>query len=244
MEQLETDKDQHMLTDLKILKEEIKSAELKETDEVIEIGAGTGNLTKEIVKKVKKLTAFETDLKFKDNLREIEMENKNLEIIWGNALDYPWKGKVVSNIPYSLSEPVIMKAIASDIEIMVLIVGENLKEILEAKESKLGIIANLFYKITPIDKVDKNKFFPQPRVNSWMIKFVKKKITDKDKILLEVAFSDKKIKNALMSSFILRGKTKNQSREIIDKMKIDQNVLNKPSARMTGKFMLILKDKL
>lgn len=243
--ELHPEKDQHLLINEKIIKQIIKESKISEEDKIIEIGAGTGILTSELVKNSKKVLAFEIDKNFKYHLNEIK--NKNLEIIYDNSLNYDWRdyNKIISNIPYSLSEPIIMKTINDKIDFMILTIGENFKEILEKKETKIGILTDLFFEITPIIKVDKKDFIPHPRINSWVVKFERKKKTDKtDKILQKIILKNGKTKNALINSLVEFGKTKNQARELIKELKIDKNVLEKPVKSITGKFLILLRKRL
>ncbi|MBU3907559.1 MAG: methyltransferase [Nanoarchaeota archaeon] len=243
------EKDQHFLIDKKILAKEIETAGLSKNDKVIEIGAGTGILTKELAKHCKEVLAFEIDKRFKDSLDQIKKENKNnnLKIIYDNALNYNWEGynKIVSNLPYSLSEPAILNAISPSIEELTLIVGENFKNLLSEKESKIGIIADLFYDFHPIAKVNKQSFFPSPRVDSWLIQLTKKgELSNAEKILQGIVLKNGKVKNAVLYSLLEQGNTKNQAREIINKLGIHEAVLNKPVKKLTGKFLLRLKEEL
>lgn len=238
-------KDQHFLIDKKVLEKEISISDLSGKDRVIEIGAGTGILTRELAKKSGKLLVFEIDKKFESSLKKLE--SSNIKIIYDNALKSSWRGynKIVSNLPYSLSEPVIMKAIESGIEELTLIVGENFKNILEKKQSKIGILADLFFNFHAVMFVDKSSFSPSPRVDSWLIKLIRKTKKNKGEEFIARFVSKRgKIKNALLHSFMEKGKTKNQSREIVKKLNIPSSVLEKPVGKITGKFIIRLKNAL
>ncbi len=239
-------KDQHFLINPAIIKKEIEVARITKQDKIIEIGAGTGNLTKELIKKAGKVCAYEIDQRYAKELNQLKKKNKNLEIIFDNALKYSWNGynKIVSNIPYSISEPVIMKAIKDNINDLVLIVGENFKKILEKKQTKIGIIANLHYNIEFIMRIDKSYFLPPPRVDSWLIKLTKKSEFSKiDSILISLLQRKGKIKNAILYSLVKIGKTKRQAREIIRNMNIDKEILEKPVSQIPGKIILRLKEE-
>jgi len=241
------EKDQHLLIDKKVLKEEIKVANLSKKDKVIEIGAGTGILTAELVENAGKVLAFELDKQFKEELEKIKKTNKNLEIVYGNALEFSWKryDKIVSNIPYTLSEPIILKAIKEEIPFLVLIVSESFKDVLIDKETKIGFMASLFYDINPLLFVNKSCFSPPPKVNSWLIKMEKKDSLDKIlRVLRSFVLKKGKIKNALVFSLVKQGKTKNQAREILEKMKIPEKILEKPVEKITGKFLQNLRSSL
>lgn len=243
--ELYPEKDQHLLLNDDIISRIIKESNISQEDKVLEIGAGTGVLTKEIVELAGNVLAFEIEKSFNKTLDEID--NDNLTVIYDDALAYSWKGynKIVSNIPYSLTEPIMMKAIQDEIDFMVLMLGEHFKEIIEKKESKMGVIVNLFYDVKVIMKVGKEEFNPPPSVDSWVIKFERKtELTDTEELLQNIVMREGKIKNAILFSLTDLGKTKNQSRDIINKLNIDKLVLEKPVASITGKFLMFLKERL
>jgi len=160
------EKQQHFLENKKILKKQISLAKLSKKDKVIEIGAGDGRLTKLISPKVKFLTSFETDKKFKPILNNLKL--KNTKFIFENALKHSWKNhnKIVANIPYSLSEPLIQKSIKEGINEITIIVGEKLKKVLEEKITKIGILANLYFEINYIQRII-SKEFPNQNLNHF-----------------------------------------------------------------------------
>jgi 16S rRNA (adenine1518-N6/adenine1519-N6)-dimethyltransferase len=238
------EKQQHFLNNEEILNKEIEVAELSSKDKVIEIGAGNGVLTRELIKRAGKVLSFETDKRFKEELGKIK--DKNLELIYDDALKYSWKGynKIVSNIPYSLSEQVTVKAANEGIRELVLIVGEKFKTKL-MDETKIGIFARLFYEIEPILFVGKENFYPHPRVDSWIIKLNwKEKVFEKEELMRKILTKEGKTKNAIMYSLVEYGKTKNQAREIIAKMNLSQQVLEKTIKKSTAKFLIILRKEL
>lgn len=237
-------REQHFLIDEDILDLEIKTADINEKDKIIEIGAGDGKLTKELVKKTKQVLAFETDLRFENNLKKIQASFKNLRVMYSNALDFSWKeyNKIVSNIPYSLSGAIIEKAISEEIQELTLIVGEKFKMILESQD-KIGLITNLFFDVKFVKKVDKKCFYPIPKVNSWLVKLVRKKSKVEkieEKLLKDILLSNKTIKNAIIFSFVKNGFTKNKARTFIEKNKFNEFSINKRVASITGKFIVKL----
>ena len=239
--------DQHFLIDKKVIALEISSSNLSKEDKVIEVGAGKGNLTEELVKKSKEVLAFEVDIGLNVFLDKLQEEYGNLKIIYGDAIKHSWKGydKLVSNVPYSITEPLIKKAIESYIDEMVLIVGENFKEIVSENKSKAGILVSLFFDFEPISKISKNSFFPKPRVDSWMIKLKrKKKPTKNERILQGIVMKKGKIKNAIVHSLTDEGMTKRQSKEIVESFGLHEYALNKPVGSLTGKVLGEIRDKL
>lgn len=245
---MEKQKGQHILKNKEII-EEVQKAEIVKTDKIIEIGAGPGNLTKEIAKKAKKVLVFEIDKNFERDLNAVKEENDNVEIFFGNAINFPWNGynKIVANIPYYLSDQIIYKAIEyEEIKKIILVIGEKFKKSLLSKEKKSCVIASLFYKIKPIKKIDKEDFYPAPKTDSWLVKLERKKPSDKaEKILREVVKKrNKKIKNAIIDSFTEEGKTKRQAKEKVSELNLYENILEKPVSRITGRLILRLKKEM
>jgi len=240
------DKGQHFLKDDKVLEKEIEISAINKDDKIIEIGAGIGVLTEELIKGAKEVLAFEIDEKFFEDLKKIGEKYENLTIIFDNALFYSWHGynKIVSNIPYYLSEEVVNKAIIDDIGEIVLIVGEKFKNLLFSNE-KAGLIARKFYSIKEIMKVSKESFEPEPRVNSFLIKFDKKvKISKLDGIILDIVFGNGKVKNAIMRALLKLKKTKRESKEIIKKIGLDKSALEKPAKMITAALILRIEKEL
>lgn len=235
---------QHFLIDKKVLEKEIKSAELSKTDKVIEIGAGKGILTSLLAKNSKMVLAFEKDPSLKKYLDEIKANN--LKIVYDDAMKYDWRNynKIVSNIPYFLSGDLVLKAISDNIQEITLIIGEDFKEKLMQQDGKIGFIANLFYNINPILEVDKKSFSPPPRINSWLITLSKKQMNSSEKFLVSIINRKGKIKNAIMYALVNLGKTKKQSKEIIDSMHLSLPVLEKPTSRITKEFLVKIKESL
>ncbi len=241
------DKGQHFLIDSEIIEKEVALAKISKKDKIIEIGAGEGNLTTKLAQKAGKVLAFEIDKRYAEKLGDLKEKQNNLEIIYDNAFNYSWKGyaKIVSNIPYFISEQLIKKSIADEIPEIVLIVGENFKKILEENKSKMGIISNLFYNINFTLEVDKKCFSPPPKNNSWLIRLEsKKKLSFEESLLASILKKNGKIKNALLYSLVERGKTKRESRKIIEDMGFSKQVLEKPISRITGRFLIRLAKNL
>lgn len=240
---LAPEKDQHLLKDST---EIISAAELRKKDRVIEIGAGTGIITKELARKACKVLAFEIDPQFKENLEPLEKRYPNLNIVYGNALDYDWRGynKIVSNIPFSLLEPTLLKAISEETKTLVLIVSKSfMKNLLS--DSKIGLVARLFFSIESIIQLKKEGFIPEPKTECWIMKLKRKESKSRiDLILREIVLSERKIKNAIIYALVKTGKTKNQAREMLKQMNIAENALSKPAKKATAKFLLILRENL
>ncbi|MGV8140925.1 MAG: ribosomal RNA small subunit methyltransferase A [Candidatus Woesearchaeota archaeon] len=205
---------QHYMIDKNLIQFIVDSADLKPSDIVLEIGYGKGALTKELVKKCKVIAVDieKNDLNFIDG---------KLRIVHGNILklfDELYKkhkfNKIVSNIPYTISEPLMRLLFKhQDIESIILTVGKNFADILSRKDNRIGIIANHLYIIDSLRTVKPRAFYPQPRVDSVVIKISPRQTNSIYRRL--VSLDDLKLKNALEK--ILTDKTKKEVKEFTAK---------------------------
>ncbi|MFN3550289.1 MAG: 16S rRNA (adenine(1518)-N(6)/adenine(1519)-N(6))-dimethyltransferase RsmA [Endomicrobiia bacterium] len=175
---------QHFLVDKSIVDKIVNSLELNSEDVVLEIGGGKGTLTENIVEKVKRLYVIEIDEKLVNLLKNKFVKYNNIEIIKGNFLDFDFKKffdkkiKIVGNVPYSITSDILEKIFLS-IDIWCLCVLMLQKEVVQKliakpKEtffSKLTLTANFYTEIKFVCDVEKEKFSPQPKVNSAVVKF-------------------------------------------------------------------------
>ena len=238
--------DQHFLTNIDVVKASIKAAELNKNETVLEIGPGKGILTKELAKKCKEVIAIEIDESLKSELEKLP---KNVEILYGNALkliDDVHFTKIVANIPYSITEPLFGKLLKLEIEVAVLLIGQNFYELL-SQEGKWNTISKLFFDVEKIMDVSRDNFEPRPRTDSVLIKITprKKLLSVEEKIMKELILQDdKKLKNALMfAQMRVRSITKNQAREEIEKIKLSKELWDKRVMHLSGvQFEVVAKE--
>ena len=181
-------KDQHFLTNPKIVERIVSISEIKPKDRVLEIGAGPGILTERLAKKKAKVIAVEIDRNFERVLKKLDHEN--LQIIYDNILeiiDTLDFNKVVSNIPYSICEPLLGKLFKRDFDLAVFSIPENFYRRISSKPgekhySLLTLEANSFFKIILKFKISKEDFYPKPRTESVvvLIKHLSRKDYEKD----------------------------------------------------------------
>ncbi|MFZ5905854.1 MAG: 16S rRNA (adenine(1518)-N(6)/adenine(1519)-N(6))-dimethyltransferase RsmA [Nitrospirota bacterium] len=104
---------QHFLSDPSILKRIVEAARLEPEDLVVEIGPGPGRLTRLLAGSVRKVIAIELDEALFRGLRDEYAPRDNVEIIHGDALEYPYEElpefKVVANIPYYITTPILFR---------------------------------------------------------------------------------------------------------------------------------------
>ena len=108
---------QHFITNPSLAKKIVDYADIKKDEIVLEIGPGKGILTKEILKKAKKVIVIEKDNELADELEYNITDLKDLtkvgkiQIICGDALKVKWPkfDKIVANLPYNISSPFMFR---------------------------------------------------------------------------------------------------------------------------------------
>lgn len=182
---------QNFLTDEDVIYDIIEAADIQPEDTVVEIGAGLGFVTEQLVKLAKKVVAIELD---EDMVRELQkIGADNLEIVHADILktDISQFGeniKVVANIPYYITSPIVAHLLGevddldnknrkSISQIVMMTQYEAAKRITanERSEEKayglLTILAQFYSDVEMIRFVGAKSFFPAPKVNSAVIKF-------------------------------------------------------------------------
>ena len=168
---------QNFLINPRVLQKIIETADLK-NDIILEVGPGLGTLTQELAKKAKKVIAVEKDKQMVEALKETLKDFKNVEIIQGNILkqNLNFKNyKVVANIPYYLTSPLIRMLLESDNppkEIILMIQKEVAKRITvqPPKMNLLAVSVQFYAQPKIISYVSKESFWPEPKVDSAIIK--------------------------------------------------------------------------
>ncbi len=192
----------------------INLTDFSEDDLVIEVGTGTGDVTKEIAKRVNKIITYEIDLRLKEIIEENLIFYKNIEIKFMDFLkenEFPEKFRFFSNLPYSFSTEILKKCskINGLIDGYFMIQKELGERILSKENSKsygaISIFLKTFFEMKMIKIFSKNNFYPRPDVDSIFIYFKRKRFWEEkfeyyEKFLKDI-FSKrrKKIKKTLLS---------------------------------------------
>ena len=190
---------QNFLTDANIIRKITDAGELSEEDLVIEVGPGIGALTVSLAEKAGKVVAIEIDKKLIPVLEETTSQFKNVVLVNADALKADisqlisdWKGniKVISNLPYYVTTPIVMMFLEGDypIERMVLMVQKEVAQRMVAQPKtkdysalSVGVQAAGLPKI--LFNVSRNCFIPKPEVDSTVLRIIltdeyRKKIRD------------------------------------------------------------------
>lgn len=111
---------QHLLTDTNMISKIVDTAGVAKGDSVIEIGAGTGILTRALARTAGRVISFEIDRDFRETLAELQEEFPGLSIRIEDFLQFPLldflshsesRWRIVANIPYNITSPIIEKII-------------------------------------------------------------------------------------------------------------------------------------
>lgn len=176
---------QNFLINEKIADDIIAAAGLTKDDTVLEIGPGTGILTERLVKMAGQVLAVEKDFDLVTKLLNRYKNTKNIKIIHQDALWFDLfslnKYKVVANIPYNITSPLIRKFIENEPrpEILVLMVQKEVAERICAKPGDssrglLTLIVEFYAEAEILLEVGRKEFLPAPKVDSAVIKITPK----------------------------------------------------------------------
>jgi 16S rRNA (adenine1518-N6/adenine1519-N6)-dimethyltransferase len=219
--------DQHFLVDENIIKTFIDSCEINKDDIVLEIGPGKGVLTKYLSKQASKLLVVEKDVRLLPFLKDYDVTYRDVL-----HYDIPDVNKIVTSLPYSITEPFLYKLLDVNFDKLIMMCGKNFVDNLEKNNTKLSIMCNLYFNYTKICDVKPDSFNPKPKVMSSLITMTKKseeELSKKDKIVrLLYKYRYMKVKNALKEILIkLDNLTQRQAKDIIKNYNINEDISNK-----------------
>lgn len=237
---------QNYLLNLEPIEKMVESAEIKKTDTIVEVGPGFGILTFALAEIAKEVTSFEIEKKLQPYWKEEKKNNPNINLEWGNIL-YQFKEKqedfkkykVVANLPYQITSP-ILKLFLEDVvhqpEIMVLLVQKEVAERICARPGEMSVLAvsvQFFGKPEIVDFVPRHLFWPEPQVDSAIIKI---KDINKNNFNLPPNFSISNFFKFVRAGFLNRRKllhknisailgkdNKNKTDIIWEKLNLDKN---------------------
>ena len=181
---------QNFLIDEQVIEKIVNASEIKKEDCVIEIGPGLGTLTKELLERAGKVISVELDKKMITILKDRFALYDNFELINNDVLQVDLKNiistekekgfkniKVVANLPYYITTPIIMKLLEEklDLESITVMVQKEVADRLIAipSDKETGAITYSVYyyaKGEEILEVPKTSFIPEPEVTSKVIK--------------------------------------------------------------------------
>ena len=242
---------QNFLIDEFIVNSIIEKAEVCKEDLIIEIGPGLGTLTSNLIKKAGRVICIELDSNMINILNDRFSLYNNFELIHNDILKVNLKSiieknldtfnlkkaKVVANLPYYITTPIIMKLLEEKLNLYTITVMVQ-KEVAIRLTEKPGnketgaITYSINYYTNPeiILKVPKTSFIPSPKVDSAVIQLTvlkEPKIKLKNEKLffkiIKVAFMQKRktLLNSLSNSNIIE---KSDLEKILQELNIDTKI--------------------
>lgn len=243
---------QNFLINQEVVEKIVDCSQISKEDLVIEIGPGLGTLTKYLLEKAGKVICIELDTKMLRILEDRFSLYDNFEIINNDVLKVDLKNimkkekekqkiknvKIVANLPYYITTPIIMKLLEEELElesITVMIQKEVADRLIAIPGQKNtgAITYSVYYYATSerILEVPNDSFIPEPEVTSKVIKLTIRKKTivnpkDKEKMfkIIKCAFMQKRktLLNSLTNNKIFNNKQ--QGIEILNYLHINENI--------------------
>lgn len=168
----------------------INSINLCNTDIVIDIGAGNGVITKELIKHSNNVIAYELDSQYFEILKDRFKENEQLVLINDDFLlsSLPTKEfKVFANIPFSLTSEIISKITSPNsklVEAYLFVQKESAERYIgKPINTQISTILSYLYELDIIEIFDKWDFNPIPNIEIVLLKIKKKEIAEKEFLL-------------------------------------------------------------
>lgn len=237
---------QNFISDTNLLKGIVNDSGVTENDIVVEIGTGAGTLTRQIAEVAKKVYSFEVD-KNLEPVHALSLQGvDNVEVIFKDVLKMKDKEfqeiigtgefKVVANLPYYITTPLIMRFLESDLPVvsLTIMVQEEVGLRLVAKPntadySAITLAVLLRGEAVITRKVNRNMFYPAPNVDSAVVRIDidRTKLEGEDKALIHklvrsaFAMRRKTLVNNLNASF---GISKQEASERLNRAGLDERV--------------------
>ncbi|GAB5052826.1 16S rRNA (adenine(1518)-N(6)/adenine(1519)-N(6))-dimethyltransferase RsmA [Pediococcus ethanolidurans] len=184
---------QNFLTRPQILKDIVAAADISDADDVIEVGPGIGALTEQLARHAHHVLAFEIDENLLDVLDETLDPYENITIVNADILkaDLPkvvaenldgnHTLKVVANLPYYITTPILKGLLQSSLELdqIVVMMQKEVADRLNAQPGNkeygsLSVAVQLDMNVNVEFEVPRTAFMPQPNVDSTIVKLTKR----------------------------------------------------------------------
>ena len=241
----------------------VNTANISKDDLVIEIGPGLGTLTKELLERAGQVTCIELDKRMIEILQDRFSMYNNFELINSDVLKVDLKEiikksnlantKIVANLPYYITTPIIMKLLEERLEIQTITVMIQ-KEVADRLITKPGTgdtgaityAINYYSEPKRVLEVPNTAFIPEPKVNSSVIqlqilKEPKVKVEDEAKLfdLIKTAFMQKRktLVNGLANSN--KYGTKEKIEQVLNNLNIDLKI--RPEKLTLEQFASLVK---
>ena len=189
---------QNFLKNENTVKKIVDCADVDDNSIVIEVGPGGAIMTRELASRASNVIAYEIDTDLKNELQDKLSDFNNVEIIFKDFLNSEIEKDInkykydklffISNVPYYITTPILMKLLHSNLrfdKIVMMVqkeVGDRFSTIPGNREyGSITVLLNYFYSVKKEFFVSRKQFVPEPNVDSVIVSFTEKK----DKLYLK-----------------------------------------------------------
>jgi 16S rRNA (adenine1518-N6/adenine1519-N6)-dimethyltransferase len=190
---------QNFLADPNLLAAIVRDAEVEADDVVLEVGGGEGALSAELAPRVATLHVVELDERLRGGLEAVAAEHGNVELHFADAMRLdlsalrPAPTAMVSNLPYSVATPLILRTIAElpGVDRWTVMVQREIADRLRAAPgSRLygapSVLCQLACEVRLLRTVDRAVFRPRPRVDSAVLRLERRAPAAEDRVVTVV----------------------------------------------------------
>ncbi len=242
---------QNFLTDPQIVRKIIELAEVKPGDAVLEIGPGPGALTQALLGAGARVYAVEMDGTFARHLERLQTPDGRLKVFLSDILKFPLGSlprpiKVVANLPYHITTPILERLFAQPFSSLTIMVQKEVADRMMAQAGSktfgsLSIFVQFYSQLHRSFIVPAGCFYPRPKVDSTVIRLDGRTTPDIDPLfffpLVHKAFQQRR--KMLTSSLLY---PKERVRDTL--CKIDQRPDARPEALSLEQWVALAKELL
>lgn len=168
----------------------LKIADVSPQDNILEIGPGPGSLTEALLNAKASVVAIETDSRLAESLKRLQTGDGRLHILQRDALKVPLEEiracfqepkkpiKLISNLPYHITTPLLNRFISQNdwiSSVVVMVQNEMAKRMCGTKSTpdygSITVFLNFYAHVSYACKVKRTCFYPSPKVDSAIVKF-------------------------------------------------------------------------
>ncbi len=244
---------QNFLSDKNLLAAIVQDAGVGRDDDVLEIGAGGGNLTEFLSQNARKVVSYEIDKDLQEHLMSLGLKNTTFKFadimkcdIQEIEDDFQGKYRVVANLPYYITTPIIFKFLTRSSKVCsltIMVQKEVAERIVAGCGNKdygvLSVMVNFYGHAKITRYVSRKMFYPQPNVDSAVVHIdIENKHSDIDRdkfyTFIQGCFSmrRKTFKNNLAHAFKIKG-------EILDSLLTQDMLVRRPESFSLDNFIEI-----
>lgn len=168
-------KGQNFLCNDLVARREVDYLEIGPEETVLEVGPGLGVLTQFLIERTDKVFTIELDKRMATFIAE--RYGAKVEMVQGDALEveFPRFDKFISNVPYSISSPLIFKLLEHDFKSAIIMVQKEFADRMVAKpdsDDYSRLTVNIYYRAEceRLEHVPRNSFWPEPEVDSTVLR--------------------------------------------------------------------------